>query len=101
VVKIATSVRDPTDLCAITHWSDWSPCSQTCGVGIRERWRNFLRKSNTTAKCGIRLMEKDICRAGIDCRLAHQNKDYTGISRCTDPSTWMSLVLIPKNSIVF
>ncbi|XP_078335359.1 spondin-1-like isoform X4 [Crassostrea virginica] len=79
VVRIDTAVRDPSDLCAITHWSDWSPCSQTCGVGIRERWRNFLQRSNMTSKCGIHLMEKDLCQADIACHLVHQNKDYTAI----------------------
>lgn len=79
IVKIDTRVRDPSDLCAITHWSDWSPCSQTCGVGLRERWRNFLKKSNTTSKCGIHLMEKDLCRAQLDCQSAIQNKDYSAI----------------------
>ena len=26
----------------VTGWSDWSPCSQTCSLGMKERWRMFI-----------------------------------------------------------
>ncbi|XP_043209341.1 spondin-1-like [Amphibalanus amphitrite] len=29
------------DVCALDEWSQWGPCSTTCGPGIRRRTRNF------------------------------------------------------------
>lgn len=72
-------IRKVDDICAITPWSDWSPCSVTCGIGIREKWRMFLRKSNLTDNCGLHLMEKDVCVGKIkDCKLAQKMKNFTG-----------------------
>lgn len=72
--------RDPGDICAVTGWSDWSPCSQTCGLGMKERWRMFISRSEKTVDCGIHLMEKDLCRGKIfDCRKAMMMKNFTAI----------------------
>ncbi|XP_076079810.1 spondin-1-like isoform X3 [Mytilus galloprovincialis] len=78
-------IRKVDDICAITPWSDWSPCSVTCGIGIREKWRMFLRKSNLTDNCGLHLMEKDVCVGKVkDCKLAQKMKNFTAI--CLQPS---------------
>ena len=78
-------IRKQDDICAITPWSDWSPCSVTCGLGIREKWRMFLRKSNQTDNCGLHLMEKDFCIGRIkDCKQALKMKNFTAI--CLQPS---------------
>ena len=36
--------RDSEDACAVTGWSDWSPCSETCELGVIERSRMFLHR---------------------------------------------------------
>ncbi|KAK3578437.1 hypothetical protein CHS0354_037408 [Potamilus streckersoni] len=72
---------DFDDPCAVTPWSDWSPCSsRVCGRGVRERWRMFLRKSAQTMDCGIKIMEKDVCFGMIpDCKKALMMKNFTAI----------------------
>lgn len=72
---------DLDDPCAITPWSDWSPCSaKMCGRGVRERWRMFLRKSAQMMNCGYEIMEQDVCYGIIpDCRKAFMMKNFTAI----------------------
>ncbi|WAR07116.1 SPON1-like protein [Mya arenaria] len=72
---------DLDDPCAITPWSDWSPCSaKMCGRGVRERWRMFLRKSAQMMNCGFEIMEQDVCYGIVpDCRKAFMMKNFTAI----------------------
>ena len=77
-----THQLDFDDPCAITPWSDWSPCSaKMCGRGVRERWRMFLRKSAQMMNCGYEIMEQDVCFGIVaDCRKAFMMKNFTGRS---------------------
>ena len=76
---------DLNDPCAVTPWSDWSPCTATlCGRGVRERWRMFLRKSAQQMNCGYEIMERNICYGAIpDCRKAFMMKNFTGMIKMT------------------
>jgi len=54
-------VSDPQ--CAVAEWSDWSPCSVSCGHGYNIRTRVFLLSFVPNRVCeGVRLTEKKDCR---------------------------------------
>ena len=31
--------------CKVGHWSEWSPCSKTCGIGESKKTREVVRKA--------------------------------------------------------
>jgi len=54
-------VSDPQ--CAVAEWSDWSPCSVSCGHGYNIRTRVFMLSFVPNRVCeGVRLTEKKDCR---------------------------------------
>ncbi|XP_076067387.1 spondin-1-like [Oratosquilla oratoria] len=56
--------------CTVTEWSDWSPCSVTCGPGISGRTRQFLIPSEDQKSCNVSLMDTRRCHADrADCKL--------------------------------
>ena len=71
--------------CAVTNWSDWSPCSVSCGHGTSERRRQYLVAADTI-KCTRSLQEINKCAADIaDCQKIALRKDYSII--CQLPSS--------------
>lgn len=59
----------PDPMCPSTQWSDWSPCSATCGKGIKLRTRLLLVEPGLQEKCSsrIELVQQRPCNDKADC----------------------------------
>lgn len=65
----AAEMEIPDPECPVTLWSDWSPCSVTCGSGVRIRTRQILIAGDLVEMCTKRrgLYEQQPCSVRSDC----------------------------------
>ena len=79
-----TDLEIPDSNCPVSPWSDWSPCSTTCGKGVQIRTRLFLVEPSKKAECMAKnkeLNQQRECSTRQDCRLDFE----TARAVCTLP----------------
>lgn len=59
-----TATCTPPEECGVTRWSEWSPCTATCGEGTQSRTR-LIHNPVAYAQCNIELYQNITCTADI------------------------------------
>ncbi|GBO16145.1 hypothetical protein AVEN_177000-1 [Araneus ventricosus] len=59
--------------CRVTEWSDFQPCSVTCGKGFQMRWRQYKNKQKAEMRgCNSDLVQQNVCEepciGNVSCR---------------------------------
>ncbi|XP_022913341.1 spondin-1 [Onthophagus taurus] len=62
-------IEVPDPMCPVSEWNDFSPCSASCGKGVKFRTRLLLVEPGLQEKCSSRveLMQQRPCMDYVDC----------------------------------
>lgn len=79
------SVHDievPDPICPVTLWSDWSPCSKTCGRGVTIRTRLLLVDESKREECmnNKQLFQQQECTQREQCTFSRNEAQGNYIS---------------------
>ncbi|XP_014674793.1 PREDICTED: spondin-1-like [Priapulus caudatus] len=76
----------PSPKCAVTHWSDWTPCSATCGQAMQVRARQYEDDVGAGMMgCEVNLLERQTCNEGTSCDAdACATTEWTAWSECSE-----------------
>ncbi|PVD29611.1 hypothetical protein C0Q70_08866 [Pomacea canaliculata] len=61
---------EPVD-CRVTEWSEWGPCSKTCGYGQRVRSRRVLSHARNGGSVCPLLQQQELCGGMSTCNWKH------------------------------
>lgn len=76
--------------CETEEWSDWSPCSATCGRGVKYKQRKY-RNEDSKYVCNKRLTERASCEAVQKYCPNQPAKNYQDpLCQLTEWSEWSS-----------
>lgn len=57
----------PSKDCRVGNWSEWSPCSKSCGIGEMQRYRKIIRHAKYGGRSCPPLKEAKWCALERDC----------------------------------
>jgi len=78
--------------CAVTEFGSFSPCSVTCGKGLRMRQRFYINQMKADMMgCDRQLEEKEMCAAALEyCEEGHFSASKDDVCAVSEWSQWSS-----------
>ncbi|KAG9511009.1 Spondin-1 [Fragariocoptes setiger] len=78
----AVSSNDSID-CRVTNWTPWTPCSVSCGQGVRTRTRSFVHEKAHIMGCKTELIEKEACESECIGNVSCTSSAWSEWSECS------------------